>query len=198
MLLALHLETSSKDVGWATACSRVDWALVNCNNLLELSSDGRDVNDGHDWMELLELHVHKVTLFVTTSHFPASTFEVEASDIGTRGCEGREVFWGEGVLDFGPEADIIERQALGTGSCLHDGRQVSHGVEESRDPKDRWCLNLFSPICELSDTDEKFGKPGLEVLLGWVSRGNPFRWKHVDLEGDSEELHGISDVKSTI
>merc|ERR1719469_1128781 len=85
-------------------------------------------------MKILELLINEVTLFVTTAHFPASSFKEETSDIGTSGSKGGVVLNHKGVFNIGSQADTIERQVLGTGGDLHDSSQVGHGIEQGRDP----------------------------------------------------------------
>lgn len=198
LLFRLHLEASSEDEGWTSTGRSVDWAVVDGDSLLLLTLDGCDMNNGHFWMQFLELHIDEVTLFVTAAHFPTSTFKEESSDVGTSCGECRVVLNSERVFDFSPEAQIIQRQVLGASSYLHDGREVGHGVEEVRDLQDRWSLNVIGPFLELKLTRKQFKIPLLQCLLGWVCICDPFRWEDVDFKGCLEHLHGVCDIERTI
>ena len=91
LLLRLHLKTSCEDVGGTTGCGDIGWALIDSSCLLVNSPDSCDVDNWHNWMELLQLHLNEVTLFFSTAQFPACSLEEEASDIGANRCEVRVV-----------------------------------------------------------------------------------------------------------
>merc|ERR1719469_439194 len=58
-------------------------------------------------MEILELLINEVTLLVTATHLPASSFKIEAIDVGTRGSKGREVLFRESILHSCAQTDAI-------------------------------------------------------------------------------------------
>jgi len=71
----------------------------------------------------------KVTLLITSSKFPISSFKEETMDESTLTCEFFDFFRVSLVDDFRPENNIIEWQELLTSSYLHDSRQVRHRVK---------------------------------------------------------------------
>ena len=95
LLLGLHLKAGAEDVSGTTLSSHVDRAVVDGDGLLVDARDRSDMDDGKDRMELLELHVDKITLFLAAAHFPTGTFKEETVDVGTLGSEVREVFSSE-------------------------------------------------------------------------------------------------------
>lgn len=198
LLLRLHLEVGREDVSGTTRCRHVDGAFVDGDGLLLFTWDSRHMNNGQNWMKLLELHVDEVTLLFAAAHFPASTFKEETGDVGALSSEIWEVLYCEAVLDFSAEADAVKREVLSTGSDLHDSGQVRHGVEETRDPQDGRSLDVIGPLDELVHTIKLFYVPLGKRLLRWVGVRGPLWWQDVDLESDLEHFHSVSDVESTI
>lgn len=181
LLLRLKLEASSEDEGRSTTGGHVNGARVDSRGLLVLARDGSHVDNGKDWMELLQLLVHEVALLFTSAILPSGTFKEETIDVGTLLGEVREVLDLVSVLDFGPEADVIERKVLGTGSHLHDSREVGHGIEESRDPEHVRGLDIVGPFLQLGHSDEKLSEPFNEKLLSWVGGSSPLGRQDINL-----------------
>lgn len=97
-------------------------------------------------MEVFELHLSEVALFTTTAQFPTSSLEEEAVNVGACRRELRVFILVLGVHNLRDQAHVIEWQTGGTGSNLHNGSQIRHGVEKSRNPHNRWSFKEFRPV----------------------------------------------------
>lgn len=158
-VLTLHLEPCSEDDGSATSSGSVDGALVEALGLSLGTGSGSHVHDGQDGMQLLQLHLSEVALLATAAILPTSTFKEEAGNVGTILSELRVFSFVLGVGNIGNQAHVIERKTLLTGSHLHDGSQVGHGVEKSRNPDNRWGLKSLRPDNKLGLTLTHVSEP---------------------------------------
>jgi len=119
---AFHLQIGGEDESWSTLAGDVDWALVNGISDAVSASDGSHVHDRALRMQDLWLHIHEISLLISTGNFPGGSLEEETSDVGSNlGC--LEVLFGERVLDVSLEADVIEWQLMGARCDLHNGSQ---------------------------------------------------------------------------
>ena len=67
------------------------------------------MDNRHNWVQLLELHIDEIALLVASTHLPASTFEEESITVCTLSGEHCEVILIVGVLYLCTKADVIKR-----------------------------------------------------------------------------------------
>jgi hypothetical protein len=130
-VLGLHLEPCGEDVSGTSGGGGVHGALVHTLNLLVCTGHGSNVDDGHDGVKILKLHLSEVALFSAAAKFPTSTFEEEAVNVTTYFSELGEISLILAVEHLGHETHVIERELCATGSDLHNSGQVGHRVEKS-------------------------------------------------------------------
>ena len=154
------------------------------------------MDDWAHWLQLLEGHVDEVPLLVAAAAFPVGTFEEEPAHIGS--SLGRHEVGGvERVLDLGVQADVIERQGVGTGGDLHNGSQERHRIEETCDPKHGWSLAIFRPVCQLLTAQLEISEPLAKHLVRRIGCFRPSPRDLVKCERLGEVLHRVSDVEIT-
>merc|ERR1719361_1704460 len=124
-------------------------------------------------MKFLWCLFNEISLISSTSKLPVGSLKEVSIDVGTFCGACREVINIEGVLHISLQDNIVEWKSMLTSSDLHDGRQVGHWVEESRDPNNWWGLCLISPLPELIHSQDQILEPILKHLQGWISNKSP-------------------------
>jgi len=129
-VFTLHLQGGGEDDGGTTSSGGVHWAFIEALSLLLVSTHSSHVHNWHNWMQVLELHLSEVALLAAAARFPTGSLKEETADEGARLSELGVVGLLLAVGDLGNEAHVVEWETSSTGSHLHDGSQVGHGVEQ--------------------------------------------------------------------